>query len=105
MTDKKVTKILLKILSSKYTSALDAWENNDSFLNGELIVTANKNSPYSLLKDCYSRCSVFKVNHLGTVLNRLNIDQATLIRNIVDDLDNFSNILLAYPHLSYRLLV
>lgn len=96
MTDKKVTKILLKILSSKYTSALDAWENNDSFLNGELIVTANKNSPYSLLKDCYSRCSVFKVNHLGTVLNRLNIDQATLIRNIVDDLDNFSNILLAY---------
>jgi len=96
MTDKKVTKILLKILSSKYTSALDAWENNDSFLNGELIVTANKNSPYSLLKDCYSRCSVFKVNHLGTVLNRLNIDQATLIKNIVDDLDNFSNILLAY---------
>jgi len=94
--DKKATELLLKILSSKYISALDAWENNDSFVYGELIVTANRNNPYPFLKDCYSRCSVFKVNHLETILNRLNMDKASLAQSLINNLDNFSNILLTY---------
>jgi len=94
---KRISNLVLEILSPKYQRASDAWEDDESFINGELIVTSSKDTPYPFLKDSYSRCVVFKVKHLDTILKKMNIDHISLKENIFDNLDNFSNILAGYP--------
>jgi len=94
--NKRTSKLVLEILSKKYGSAQDAWENNESFINGELIVTSSKNSPYPFLKDSYSRCTVLKVKYLDTILKNLNVDRLSLKEEIQNDLNNFSSILSNY---------
>lgn len=91
--DKNTSNMILEILKSKYQNAEDAWENNESFINGELIITSSKNSPYPFLKDSYSRCTVFKVKQIDTIAKTLKIDRATLNEEIRKDLEHFSNIL------------
>lgn len=95
--DKRTSNLVLEILSQKYKVAYDAWENNESFINGELIVTSSKDTPYSFLKDSYTSCVVFKVKHLDTILKKMKIDRISLKRNIFENLDNFANILATYP--------
>lgn len=85
--NKKVSELILEILQGK---------NNQSHIDAEIVVTSSKESPYRFLKDSYSRCSIFKVKHLDTVLKEMNIDRISLIHNIENDLDNFSNILAQY---------
>lgn len=94
---KRTSNLVLEILSSKYKNAPDAWVNDESFINGELIVTSSKDTPYPFLKDSYSRCVVFKVKHLDTILKEMNIDRIALKENIFDNLDDFTNILAVYP--------
>lgn len=94
---KRISNLVLEILSLKYQRAPDAWENDESFINGELIVTSSKDTPYPFLKDIYSSCVVFKVKHLDTILKKMNIDYISLKKKIFDNLDDFSNILASYP--------
>lgn len=95
--DKRTSNLVLEILSSKYKTAYDAWENDESFINGELIVTSSKDTPYPFLKDSYTRCVVFKVKHLDTILKKMNMDRILLKESIFENLDNFANILATYP--------
>lgn len=95
--DKNTSKLILEILKSKYQNAEEAWENNESFINGELIITSSKNSPYTFLKDSYSRCNVFKVKHIDSIVKTLKIDRARLNEEIRKDLEHFSNILALHP--------
>lgn len=94
--DKRTSNLVLEILSSKYKTAHDAWENDESFINGELIVTSSKDTPYPFLKDSYTRCVVFQVKHLDTILKKMNINRISLKENIFDNLDDFSCILAGY---------
>lgn len=87
-SNKKVSELVLEILQ---------WKNNQNHIDTELVVTSTNESPYRFLKDSYSRCSVFKVKHLDTILKEMNIDRISLIHNIESDLENFSNILAQYP--------
>lgn len=87
-SNKKVSELVLGILQ---------WKNNQNHIDAELVVTSTNESPYRFLKDSYSRCSVFKVRHLDTILKEMNIDPISLIHNIESDLENFSNILAQYP--------
>ncbi|ATB70771.1 hypothetical protein SJPD1_2682 [Sulfurospirillum diekertiae] len=94
---KRISNLVLEILSPKYKTTHDAWENHESFINGELIVTSSSDTPYSFLKDSYTRCVVFQVKHLDTILKKMNINRILLKENIFDNLDDFSDILAVYP--------
>jgi hypothetical protein len=95
INNKKASALILEILTTKHKRE-DAWENNESYIDGELIVTSSKESPYRFLKDSYSRCSVFRVWHLDTILKKMHIDRISLIQNIQNDLENFSRLLAQY---------
>lgn len=91
---KQVDKIIKEIIKPNYSTPNEAWDNDESFIYGELLVTANKDSPYLYLKNVLSCCTILRVKDMETVLNTLNIDYSAFERNIFSDLDNFTNILL-----------
>lgn len=91
---KQVDKIIKEIIKPNYSTPNEAWDNDESFIYGELLVTASKDSPYLYLKNVLSCCTILRIKDMETVLNTLNIDYSAFERNIFNDLDNFTNILL-----------
>jgi hypothetical protein len=94
--DTKLSNVLLELIKPNSLNFEQAIENNEMYIHGETIVTSSNESPYPFLKDSYSRCSVFNVTHIDTILNKLDVDMLELEEYIQDDLDNFSNILAQY---------
>lgn len=91
---KQVDKIIKEIIKPNYSTHDEAWDNDESFIYGELLVTSSKDSPYLYLKNVLSCCTILRIKDMETVLNTLNIDYSAFERNIFSDLDNFTNILL-----------
>lgn len=91
---KQVYKIVKEIIKPNYSTPDEAWDNDESFIYGELLVTASKDSPYLYLKNVLSCCTILRIKDMEAVLNSLNIDYSAFERNIFSDLDNFTNILL-----------
>lgn len=91
---KQVDKIIKEIIKPNYSTPNEAWDNDESFIYGELLVTASKDSPYLYLKNVLSCCTILRIKDMETILNTLNIDYSAFERNIFNDLDNFTNILL-----------
>lgn len=91
---KQVDKIIKEIIKPNYSTPNEAWDNDESFIYGELLVTSSKDSPYLYLKNVLSCCTILRIKDMETVLNTLNIDYSAFERNIFSDLDNFTNILL-----------
>lgn len=91
---KQVDKIIKEIIKPNYSTHDEAWDNDESSIYGELLVTSSKDSPYLYLKNVLSCCTILRIKDMETVLNTLNIDYSAFERNIFSDLDNFTNILL-----------
>ena len=89
----KLLKELIKINSSSF---IQAKEQDETYIYGETIVTSSNESPYPFLKNSYSRCSVFNVAHIDTILKKINIGLLELEELIENDLDNFASILVQY---------
>jgi len=96
-TVKNTSQLLRKIIQTNATPFYQLLDNNTSYIWGELIVTSSKDSPSPYLKDIYSRCSVFKVKSIDSILKNANIDYIQFEEFIQNDLDNFSRILAQYP--------
>ncbi len=84
---------------------LDYIQANENYIHGETIVTSSSENPYPFLKNNYSRCSVFKVQHINTILKQFDMDQLELEEKIQNDLHNFSNILVQYRADSYYSII
>lgn len=93
INDKKTSKIALDILKSNRFTTEESVELEEDYIYGQLIVTSSKNNPYPLLKNCYSRCSVFKVKSLEKILENMKLDRFILEEEISFDLDYFSKVL------------
>lgn len=91
--NKKTSKLVLDILKRNKFTCEKAIELEEDYIYGQLIVTSSKENPYPLLKDSYSRCSVFKVKSLENILEYMELDRFMLEEIISCDLYNFSNIL------------
>ena len=85
---KRVDKIIKEFVKPNYST------DYESFIYGELLVTSSKDSPYLYLKNVLSCCTILRIKDMEAVLNSLNIDYSAFERNIFNDLDNFTNILL-----------
>jgi len=95
--NKKTSRLVLEVLKPNAYNPEFTIENNETYIWGQLIVTAEKETPFPFLKDSYSKCSVFKIKNMDTILKELNSDRITFESKIQDDLDNFSNILAQEP--------
>ena len=92
----QLSKLLKELIKSNSSSFIQAKEQDETYIYGETIVTSSNESPYPFLKNSYSRCSVFNVAHIDTILKKINIDLLELEELIQNDLDNFSSILTQY---------
>ena len=98
LDDKRTGRLVRELLKTNTIGIVQAVENNETYIHGEIVITSSNNSPYSFLKDIYSRCSVFKVKHLEKIMKKLNVlDRFDFEEKIKNDLNNFSNILAQYP--------
>lgn len=93
INDKKTSRIVLDILKRNRFTYDEAIELEEDYIYGQLIVTSSKETPYHLLQDCYSRCSVFKVKSLEKILEYMKLDRFTLEDEIGYGLNYFSKIL------------
>ncbi len=94
--NKKISRIIMNLIKPNPSDINQSSENSFEYIYGETIVTSSCESPYPFLKDSYSRCSVFSVKHMDTILKKFNLDRLAFEEDIQDDLDNFSNILASY---------
>ncbi|MEA3451419.1 MAG: hypothetical protein U9Q83_05895, partial [Bacteroidota bacterium] len=95
--DKRINQFVRKILKTNTMDKIQAVENDEIYIHGELIITSSNESPYPFLEDTYSRCSVFKVSNLKTIMKALGVsDYYDFEEKIKADLGNFSNILAQY---------
>jgi len=92
----QLSNLLLELIKPNSLGFVQAIENNETYIHGETIVTSSNESPYLFLKNSYSRCSVFSVVHIDTILKKMDLDLLQLVEFIESDLDNFSNILAQY---------
>lgn len=88
----KIVKQLLKTTPS-YNESI---EREMLHIHGQVIVTADNHNPYPILKDSYSRCIVFKVKNLKTILKSFQLESLELEEKIKYDLDDFCNSLSNY---------
>jgi hypothetical protein len=93
---KRVNNLLRTMIKPNNIDIVTALEEDEICIYGETIVTSSTESPYLFIKDGYSKCSVFNVTHVDTILKQLNIDKSVLDELIQNDLHNFSNILARY---------
>jgi hypothetical protein len=89
--NKNTSRLVIDILKRNQYSHIHAIENNEIYSLGQLIVTAEKETPYPFLKDSYSQCRVFRISHIDTILKKLDVDRITFDSLIHDDLEKFSN--------------
>jgi len=92
----QLSDLLFELIKRNNIDILQAIELNKIYVHGETIVTSSSESPYPFLKNSYSRCSVFRIKHIDTILKETNFDLMQLTEFIEKDLDNFSNILAQY---------
>lgn len=97
----QLSNLLLELIKPNSLDFVQAIENNETYIHGETIVTSSDESPYPFLKNSYSRCSVFNVVHINTILKEMNLELLELVESIENDLDNFSNILAQYQTDNY----
>lgn len=93
---RRISKLLRNIVKPNYTTPSQAWDNDEPYIYGEVLVTSEKENPYSYLKKIFSSCSVLRVKSVDTILDSLNIDYSQFDKNIADDLNNFVNKLVQY---------
>ena len=93
ITNKKTSELVMDILKPNRYYPEEAIKNNETYVWGQLIVTAEKETPFPFLKDSYSQCSVFRIKNMETILKELNVDRIAFKLMIQNDLDNFSNML------------
>jgi hypothetical protein len=97
----QLSNLLLELIKPNSLNFVQAIENNETYIHGETIVTSSDESPYPFLKNSYSRCSVFSVANIHTILKKMDLDLLQLVEFIESDLDNFSNILAQYQTNNY----
>lgn len=95
---RRVSKLARTIIKPNSITPMQAWENDERYIFGELLVTSSKESPFPYLKDIFSSCAVFKVKHVDDVLSNLKIDYPELDEKIKNDLDNFTSRLIQYNY-------
>jgi hypothetical protein len=101
---RRVSKLARTIIKPNSITPMQAWENDERYIFGELLVTSNKDNPFPYLKDIYSSCVVFKVKHIDDVLSSLKIDYPELDEKIANGLDDFTSRLLQYNNVFLRVL-
>ena len=92
----RVSELIRTIIKPDTMDFITAMDKDETYIYGETIVTSSNKSAYPFLKNSYSRCSVFSVKHIDTILQKFNVDPLELDELIENDLENFSNILAQY---------
>lgn len=98
---KRVSKLLRNIVKPNYTLPNQAWDNDEPYIYGELLVTSEKDNPYSYLKDIFSSCTVLRIKSMDTILNKLDMDYSKFELSITNDLNNFTNKLMHHSQNNY----
>jgi hypothetical protein len=93
---RRISKLLRNIVKPNYITPSQAWDNDEPYIYGEVLVTSEKENPYSYLKKIFTSCSVLRVKSMDTILDSLNIEYSQFDKNIADDLNNFVNKLVQY---------
>ncbi len=93
---RRVSKLLRNIVKPNHITPFQAWDNDEPYIYGELLVTSEKENPYSYLKSIFSSCSVLRVKSMDTILDKLNMEYSQFDKSIADDLNNFVNKLVDY---------
>jgi len=92
--DKRVSKLIRQMLKSN-DNIMETPESRNTY-SGETIITSSSKSPFPFLEDSFSRCSVFRVKNIKTILKQFKMDYWELEQSIKKELFNFSNILAQY---------
>ena len=71
---KRVSKLLRNIVKPNYITPAQAWDSDEPYIYGELLVTSEKETPYSYLKNIFSSCTVLRVKNMDSILSNLNMD-------------------------------
>lgn len=93
---RRVSKLLRTIVRPNSIQPTQAWDNDEQYIYGELLVTSEKESPYSYLKNIFGSCTVLKIRSMDTILNKLYMEYSEFDKRIDDDLPNFVNMLVQY---------
>lgn len=91
---RRVKKLVRTITKPNFITPFDAWDSDELYIHGNLLITSNKDTPYPYIQDIFSQCVVFRVKDLKTIERKLNIDVSQLDQMIENDLDLFSTKLL-----------
>ncbi|WP_122893447.1 hypothetical protein [Arcobacter peruensis] len=102
---KRVSKLIRSLVKPNHITPNEAWDNDEQYIHGELLVTASKESPYLYLKSVLSSCSVIRVKDIESVLNKLDMDYSDFEKSMTDDINNFTNKLVQYSQNNYSLTV
>ena len=93
---KQVASLLRNIMKANTITPIEAWDNDESYIYGELLISSEKENPYPYLKNILSSGTVLRVRNMSCILNKLNMDYSEFDKNIANDLDNFVNKLVEY---------
>ena len=102
---RRVSKLLRNIVKPNNITPNEAWNNDEPYIYGELLVTVAKESPCSYLKDVLSSCSVLRVRDIESILNKLDMDYSNFEKSMIGDIGNFTNKLVQYAQNNYPLTV
>lgn len=91
---KRLIKLIRSIVKPNIITPSQAWDEDEPYVYGEILVTASKESPYSYLKDVFSACSVLRVKDMAFILKKLNMDYLSFEKAFINDLENFIDRLL-----------
>lgn len=93
---KRVSKLLRNIIKPNYINSTQAWDADESYIYGEILITSEKENPYGFLKSIFSSCTVLRIKSMDTILNKLDMEYSQFDKCIADDLNNFVNKLVQY---------
>lgn len=93
---RRVKKLVRNIVKPNFITLNEAWDTDELYIHGNLLITSDKDTPYPYLEDIFSQCVVLRVNDIKTIQKKLNIDENQLDQMIEDDLDKFSTRLLQH---------
>jgi len=93
---KQVASLLRNIVKANTITPIEAWDNDESYIYGELLISSEKENPYPYLKNILSSCTVLRVKNMSCILDKFDMDYSEFDKNIANDLDNFVNKLVEY---------
>lgn len=102
---KRVSKLIRSIVKPNIITASQAWDENEPYIYGEVLITSNKDSPYSYLKNVLSACSVLRIKDMQTILKKLSMDYLSFEKAFIADLENFMDRLLVNAKNNYAVEV